>query len=375
MFAAGILRSALVYQDSPLLGKISLLMAAWLLTFIVSSLLADRSARLPAVLIGLEISLGLALLLMTRADFFAFLFAITAMQTMQLYTPRVAAVLIGLSALITLLSLVQPMGLFQAIALTLIFAAVSAFLATYIGTTRRARVVRERQQILARELQEANQQLELYSQQAQHLATGRERQRLARELHDSVTQTIFSMTLATQSALLLLNRDSKQVESQLDRLDELAQGALAEMQVLISELAPEARSSGGFLTALRQHLADRKRLDDLSVSLEVEGSQLPGQVEESSLFRIAQEALNNVIKHAGVSQAVLRLHLTEPFWMEIEDRGSGFDPQQAGGSGRVGLAGMRERAAEIGWNFKVDSTPGSGTRVRVEKGPEGAGQA
>jgi signal transduction histidine kinase len=210
--------------------------------------------------------------------------------------------------------------------------------------------------------------LEHYSQKVEQLAAGRERQRLARELHDSVTQTIFSMTLTTQSALLLLDRDRQQVAAQLDRLDQLAQGALSEMQLLISELAPEARAGGGFLATLQQHLADRQRLDDLSVRLEVEGSQLLNPAEEASLFRIAQEALNNIIKHGQTSEAVLRLHLGDPFSMEIEDRGAGFDPQQAGGSGRVGLAGMRERAIEIGWALEIESTPGYGTRVRVQKG-------
>jgi signal transduction histidine kinase len=125
---------------------------------------------------------------------------------------------------------------------------------------------------------------------------------------------------------------------------------------------------------LKQHLADRQRLDGLSVSLEAEGGQPLNPAEAASLFRIAQEALNNIVKHAGVPQAVLRLHLTDPFWMEIEDRGAGFDPQQAGGGGRVGLAGMHERAAEIGWNLRVESAPGAGTRIRVEKDPERTGQ-
>jgi signal transduction histidine kinase len=374
MFAAASLRAALVYQHSPLLGKIMLLLAASLLAFAGSSLLTSRSSRLPALLIGLEILLVLALLLVTHSDFFAFLFAIVGMQAMQQYASRVAAVLIGLMALLTLASLVRSMGIFQALALTLACTAVSAFLATYIGSTRRARVIQDRQQMLAGELQETNRKLEMYSQQARQLAAGRERQRLARELHDSVTQTIFSMTLTTQSALLLLERDPAKVSGQLDRLDDLAQGAQSEMQVLISELAPEARSGGGFLASLKQHLADRQRLDGLSVSLEAEGSQPLNPAEAASLFRIAQEALNNIVKHAGVPQAVLRLHLTDPFWMEIEDRGAGFDPQQAGGGGRVGLAGMHERAAEIGWNLRVESAPGAGTRIRVEKDPERTGQ-
>jgi two-component system NarL family sensor kinase len=89
------------------------------------------------------------------------------------------------------------------------------------------------------------------------------------------------------------------------------------------------------------------------------------------LFRIAQEALNNIVKHAGVNQAAIRLNIAGSPWLEIEDRGAGFDLQQAGGGEHLGLAGMRERAAEIGWTLRVESTPGSGTRIRVVKAPGG----
>ena len=115
-------------------------------------------------------------------------------------------------------------------------------------------------------------------------------------------------------------------------------------------------------------------MDDLTVSFEVQGSQPLTPAEEQSLFRIAQEALNNVVKHAGVSQAVLRLRLDEPFSMEIEDQGVGFDRQQIQDHGRLGMASMRERAAEIGWGLQVDSSPADGTRIIVQKATIGARQ-
>jgi signal transduction histidine kinase len=85
------------------------------------------------------------------------------------------------------------------------------------------------------------------------------------------------------------------------------------------------------------------------------------------LFRIAQEALNNVAKHARTDRAWVRLCLDEPPWMEIEDCGCGFDVESGQERGGVGLKSMRERAAEIGWKVEVVSHPGSGTRIRVEK--------
>ena len=220
------------------------------------------------------------------------------------------------------------------------------------------------------QLQQANQKLEFHAHQQELLITGRERQRLARELHDSVTQTIFSMTLTTQSALLLLARDRSRVSGQLDRLDQLAQSAQAEMRTLISHLFPVPVTGGDFVNALQRHLEDRRRLDSLVVTLEVQGYQPFEPAEEVNLFRIAQEALNNIVKHAGVQQAVIRLHRSELPWMEIEDHGIGFDPQRIAAGGRMGLASMGERANEIGWTLQVDSAPGFGTRIRVEKNRE-----
>ena len=81
---------------------------------------------------------------------------------------------------------------------------------------------------------------------------------------------------------------------------------------------------------------------------------------------IAQEALNNAVKHSGSDEAVIRLHLEPPCWMEIEDHGQGFDLQAARQSGRMGLTSMQERAAEIGWEVQVITSPGAGTRIRVE---------
>jgi signal transduction histidine kinase len=139
------------------------------------------------------------------------------------------------------------------------------------------------------------------------------------------------------------------------------------MRVLISELRPEKVAEGGLVAALHRHLADRHWPESLAVSLEVEGDQPLNLAEEQGLFRIAQEALNNIVKHAQASQAHIRLHLIEPLWLEIEDQGQGFDSERARDSGHVGLASMSERAAEIGWNLRIITAPGAGTRIRVDK--------
>ena len=371
LFAAAVLRSVLVFQESPILSQIILLLAACLLVFIVNILLASRHSGLSVVLIGLETLLVLTLLLTTRADFFAILFAVLSMQAMQQFSPRLGGAFIGLGAVLTFLVLLGPSGVFQALALAVGVTAVSVFAGAFLLASRRAGAAREKNLALAGELQEVNRRLQIFAQQQEQLATARERQHLARELHDSITQTIFSMNLNTQSALLLLDREPAGVAAQLERLDQLAGSALAEMQLLISRLAPEEIPPRSLEAALRQHLSDRLRLENLSVDLQVEGDVPLEPAEDQGLFRIAQEALNNIIKHAGVNQAAIRLNLAGSPWLEIEDRGAGFDQQQAGGGGRLGLAGMRERAAEIGWTLRVESAPGSGTRIRLAKEPGG----
>jgi signal transduction histidine kinase len=378
LFGAVLLRSLLVYgvgyngRNNPALGLVLGLLAVWLALFVSETALSFRRPRYFPIYLALQTGL-VAVLLTWPQDYFAALFALLGMQAMQRLNPKIGALWIGLFTPLMALLLSKTYSAFQAIALAVIYTALNVFVASYALATRRAQAARAQNQSLALELQEANRQLQAYSNQLEQLAVTRERHRLARELHDSVTQTIFSMTLTTQSALLLLaaRRDLSQVSAQLDRLHQLSQSALAEMRVLISELRPEKVAEGGLVAALRRHLADRRLPESLAVSLEVEGDQTLNLAEEQGLFRIAQEALNNIVKHAQASQAHVRLHLVEPSgWIEIEDQGQGFDLQRARDSGHVGLSSMGERAAEIGWNLRITTAPGAGTRIRVEKPSE-----
>ncbi|MEM7112495.1 MAG: GAF domain-containing sensor histidine kinase [Chloroflexota bacterium] len=199
------------------------------------------------------------------------------------------------------------------------------------------------------------------------LAIVEERNRLARELHDSVTQTIFSMTLASASARILLERDPSRVLARLDRLHDLAQGALKEIRSLIYQLRPVSVADAGFLPALAQHIDERQRRDGLQVTLHMVGKgELPPDWE-AALFRIVQEALNNVVKHAQTNEATISLNLKgDIVSLRIEDRGLGFtaDPvnQQLMG---LGLTSMRERAELIGGTLALQSAPSEGTMIEV----------
>jgi signal transduction histidine kinase len=199
-----------------------------------------------------------------------------------------------------------------------------------------------------------------------------ERSRLARELHDSVTQTVFSMNLATQSARLLLEKDAPRANGQLLRIEELAASALREIQSLVSQLRPRSIVEEGLPSALRRLAAEKTR-EGLRVSLEIQGGEALPEAVATGLFCIAHEALVNVYRHSGTCEATVRLDIGMGHsCLEIEDHGRGFDPETAlRKRGHLGLDGMRERAQEIGWNLSVQSQPGQGTRILLTEKPRG----
>jgi signal transduction histidine kinase len=377
IFGAALLRTLLIFREPDVLTMVLSVLGVWLILLVSEPAISrkwpfHKYGGFFSIYLIIQTSLICVLLvILERADFLAILFAILSMQVMQRFSPRVGWVWIGLFAPLMALSLTFAYIVSEALALTLIYTGLDIFLAFYSLAAQRAQTARAQNQKMAAELETTNHQLQAYSQQLEQLATARERLHLARELHDSVTQTIFSMNLTTQSALVLLERDPGRVAGQLDHLNQLAQSALSEMRVLIAELRPEPVAEGGLAAALRQHLFSRSLPEGLSVSLDVEGDQSLKPAEEQGLFRIVQEAVNNVMKHSGASQAVIRLHQTEPFWIEVEDNGQGFDLKSAQtGSrpgGQVGLSGMQERAAEIGWDLRVITSPGTGTRIQVRK--------
>ena len=370
IYAAVLLRSFLLYRDTLVLWQVIGLLLLFLVLFLFELVVVRRGSSWFHIYLVLQTILASLLIYgpeFNEYDYFSLLLAILGMQMMQRVSTK--AVLPWILIFLALIGyqFIRINGPLEGLTRILLFGSIIIFLASYSFATRCAREATSHSLSLMQQLQAANQQLEQVADTQKKLGVVRERQRLARELHDSVTQTIFSMTLTTQSALLLLDKDSRRVGSQLERLNQLAQGAMAEMHTLISELRPEEMASGGLETALRQHIAGLHLPDGLSVTLDVEGGQDLPVPEAQGLFRIAQEALNNVSKHAKASHAGVQLHLGKPFWIEVKDDGQGFDPQHGLAGGHMGLAGMHERAEEIGWTLIIQSAPGEGTRVRVEK--------
>ena len=203
---------------------------------------------------------------------------------------------------------------------------------------------------------------------AADLAASEERARLARELHDPVTQALFSMTLLSRSIELLLDNDPSQVPDKLAALRELQRDALAELRSLVFELRPSGIAEQGLVHALRTHAAAIEGRIGLPVAFEAsldEGSvEIPIDVAEA-LYRIAQEGLHNVVRHARASRVELRLTGgAAGLGLSIVDDGVGFDPD-AIESGHVGIESIRARAERLGGSVGIDSRPGRGTRIHV----------
>lgn len=201
--------------------------------------------------------------------------------------------------------------------------------------------------------------------QAAELAASEERAHLARELHDSVTQSLFSMTLQSRSMELLLARDPALVADKLTELRELQRDALAEMRALIFELRPGNVAEHGVAQALRTHAAGLSGRIGLPIVVESDLDRRPPIEIEEALYRIAQEALHNVVKHAGARQVRVELGRRDGgVRVRVQDDGHGFDPATVA-DGHLGLAGMRARAQRLGGLFAVASALGEGTVVEA----------
>jgi signal transduction histidine kinase len=200
---------------------------------------------------------------------------------------------------------------------------------------------------------------------AQELAALEERNRLARELHDSVSQALYGIGLGARTAQAMWENDKSLVKESIDYVLTLAEAALVEMRALIFELRPESLENEGLVTVLAKQAASLQTRHGLQVLLELcEEPSLPLDVKES-LFRVAREALHNIIKHAGAKQVTLRLKLTgEQLLMQIIDDGAGFDVRQDF-RGHLGLRSMQERIQQLGGSFDLQSAFGQGTRLTV----------
>lgn len=385
IFAAVVLRGAVVFYDQPQFGVVLVFLAVYGLILFTETWVSRqkdfdlfRSQNLQLIYLFVQSAFVMGLLVIsTFEDFFTLLFIPLSLDAVAFFGRRRGFIGIAVFSLaMTGALLFSDEGQLFGLAMAGLYSGMCFLFGGYAHQVQKAEAAHEQNQRTFNELQITHRQLQGYADQMASLAVEHERNRLARDLHDSVTQTVFSMNLTAQSARLLLDKDSPRVSGQLLRLEELSANALREIQSLVSQLRPRTIAEEGLPTALRRLADERMARDGLQVSLEVRGEGTLSEAVTTGLYSVAQEALTNVAKHSGAREATLRLNLDSvESCLEIEDHGQGFDPRTTTNQrGHLGLASMSERAREIGWSLSVESRRGEGTRIRVTENPLG-GQA
>lgn len=203
--------------------------------------------------------------------------------------------------------------------------------------------------------------------QAEHAAVLQERGRLARDLHDSVTQSLYSLTLLAEAARRLAAAgDLAQVQEAIHRLGDIGQQALKEMRLLVYELRPSLLRREGLLRALAQRLETVEKRAGVDTQLLVMGHVVLPPALEEQLYHVVQEALNNALKHAAATSVTVNISGNErAVVVEIADNGRGFDPEALEDGGGIGLTSMRERVESMGGELSLQAAPGAGTQVTI----------
>ena len=207
-------------------------------------------------------------------------------------------------------------------------------------------------------------------EQTRELSIVAERNRLALDLHDAVSQKLFGLVLSAEAAGTLLERDPEAARDQVAKLQVLAQDAHEELRALVFELRPPELERDGLAGAIRKHVELLRRLGGHELELVVDGEPAPDTARDREVLRIAQEALQNAVRHARASRIEVRLGGNEGrLLLEVEDDGVGFDPDARDArSRRLGLTSMEERAERLGGTLEITTRTGQGTTVRLETG-------
>jgi signal transduction histidine kinase len=342
-------------------------LAAFGLILVTEPFITRRIPRYPRLYAIAQSGLVVAMLYTApRMDVLTMLFFPLSIQAVQYFGERIGFAWIGVFSLAMAGMFLFGLELGPGILMIVLGTASNALMGGYAALIRRTDAARQESQSLLAGLQAAYRTLKDSAAREERLAADAERRRLTRELHDSLTQTLFGMTLAVQAAQLSPDKGGP-----LRRLQELSRSAAAEVQALVGAEAQRAPAADALVPALRRLIEERRERDRLAITFGATGEEPLTGLAAANLYRIVQEALNNVSRHAGDCRVSVRLNLERhPIRLEVEDTGRGFDRGALDLSHRFGLAGMAERAREMGWEFTVDSQPGRGTRIAVREAAE-----
>jgi signal transduction histidine kinase len=205
-------------------------------------------------------------------------------------------------------------------------------------------------------------------ERSRELSVVEERNRLARDLHDSVVQTLFGVVLGAEAVATLLDRDPDAARAESERLRALAQDAIVELRSLVFQLRPPALEHDGLAATLRKQVEVLRRVHHRDIELDLAAAPKPRPATDGDVFRIAQEALNNALRHGQAETVRVRLEEVDGrLAVTVSDDGVGFDPEAPSvRSHRLGLTSMEERAKALGGALSIRSRPGWGTTIRLE---------
>ncbi len=357
-----------IEEDHPLTWAITAILILFALLMGIEPMLTGNSRLRTHLYLTSQTGLiFLASLFYFELDFFALLYVLVGGQAMFLLPRRTGLFWLGILIVMTAVGQTIQFGMPQALSFILLYSAALVFVAVFVRMLLQADEARQKSEQLLGEIQVAHSQLQLYANQAEELAVANERTRLARDLHDSVAQTLYGLTLqAAVASRKLAAGQPAAVQKHLVEIQEDAKQTLQETRLLIFELRPPILESSGLAAALQARLNSIEARSGLKMHLDLqELNDLPIKVE-TGLYRIAQEALNNIAKYANANELhVLLAQQDNIVILEIVDDGLGFDKEIVP-AGSVGLQGMAERIQQMEGRLTIDSTPNKGTKVRVE---------
>lgn len=357
-----------IEHDHPLTGPLTAILVVFGVLLALEPALTARSPVRAHLYLFFQTALIFsASLLHFELDFFAILYLPLCAQAVYLFPRPTAYGWIVALAAITFVGQLIQFGWPESLPFFLLYGGALFFAAAFSVLTIEADEARRKSESLLGELQDAHRQLLAFAGQAEALAVAEERNRLARELHDSVAQTLYGIMLESEAARRKLEAGLvDEVDRYLLGIRETTQHTLQETRMLIFDLRPSTVEAEGLAAALRARLAAVEARSGLDVHFEFEEIGRLAPDIEVGLYRIGQEALNNMVRHAQATSVRVAIGRTDGHVrLVIADDGVGFDPA-ATDQGGLGLRGMQERAAGIGATLSVQSHPGSGTRISVE---------
>lgn len=326
----------------------------------------ESTPRVHAYLALQTILVMTAILFFYELDFFALLLLPLAGQAVFLLPRRAAGIWIGIFGLANIFGQLQQFGWPEALSFILLYSGGLVFTAAFSILVIQSETARNQSEQYLEELRQAHEELRALSAQTEELAVANERNRLARELHDSVAQTLYGLTLQSEAASRNLKSGKIEVvDGYLHEIRQSARQTLQEIRLLIFELSPPILQKYGLAAALQARLDGVERRSGIKTTIEIHPvERLPLKLE-TGLYRIAQEALNNALKHAQAGHVAVSLKQEQNrLVLEVMDDGIGFDTGNPDGG--IGLQGMQARVQEMDGEFWIESIPGQGTRVRVE---------